>query len=66
MKRPVLYVIRPHLEAQARNLVGSDPFAESVLFPRAGHALFVDEPARFDAVVADFLARRVWPEKAAP
>ncbi len=66
VKRPVLYVIRPHLEAQARNLVGSDPFAESVLFPRAGHALFVDEPARFDTVVADFLARRVWPEKAAP
>ena len=59
--KPVLYVIRPHLEAQARNLVGSDHFAESVLFAHAGHALFVDEAQRFDAVVADFLARRVWP-----
>ncbi len=64
--RPVLYVVRPHLEAQARNLVATDPFAESVLFPRAGHALFVDEPERFDAVVSDFLARRIWPAASAP
>ena len=61
VSRPVLYVIRPHLEAQARNLVGSDHYAESVVFPHAGHALFVDESQRFDTVVADFLARRVWP-----
>ena len=66
MAKPVLYVIRPHLEGQARDLVGSDRFAESVLFAKAGHALFVDEPERFDAVVADFIARRVWPAKAAP
>ena len=61
VRRPVLYVIRPHLEAQARTLVATDPFAESVVFPHAGHALFVDEADRFDALVADFLARRVWP-----
>lgn len=66
MPKPVLYVIRPHLEGQARDLVGSDHFAESVLFAKAGHALFVDEPERFDAVVADFIARRVWPARAAP
>ena len=64
--RPVLYVVRPHLEAQARNLVAGDRFAESVLFPHAGHALFVDEPERFDAVVSDFLAHRVWPAASAP
>ena len=66
VRRPVLYVVRPHLEAQARTLVATDPFAESVLFPQAGHALFIDEPERFDAVVSDFLTRRVWPAAAAP
>ncbi len=31
------------------------------MFATAGHALFVDEPDRFDAVVEDFINRRVWP-----
>ena len=66
LTKPVLYVIRPHLEGQARDLTGSDRFAESVLFAKAGHALFIDEADRFDRVVADFIARRVWPAKAAP
>jgi microsomal epoxide hydrolase len=66
LEKPVLYVIRPHLQGQARDLTGSDPFAESVLFAKAGHALFIDETDRFDRVVADFIARRVWPAKAAP
>jgi microsomal epoxide hydrolase len=66
LAKPVLYVIRPHLEGQARELTGSDRFAETVLFPKAGHALFVDEPDRFDRVVADFIARRIWPTKVAP
>jgi microsomal epoxide hydrolase len=59
--KPVLYVIRPHLQAQAQNLLLDRPNDETVLFPTAGHALFVDEPERFNQVVADFLSRRVWP-----
>ena len=69
--KPVLYVVRPRLNAQAENLVKNHPSAEMALFSDAGHALFVDEPEHFDAVVSDFIARRVWPgaalpEKAAP
>ena len=64
--RPVLYIVRPRLEPQALNLVRNRPNAETVLFPVAGHALFVDEPERFNAVVRDFLERRVWPPHPAP
>ena len=60
--KPVLYVVRPRLTGQAANLTRNKPAAETALFADAGHALFVDEPERFDAVVADFVARRVWPQ----
>ena len=59
--KPVLYVIRPRLTGQAENLVKNHPTAETALFSDAGHALFVDEPERFDALVADFATRRIWP-----
>lgn len=59
--RPVLYVVRPHWEAQAENLARNRPGTESAIFTNAGHALFVDEPGRFDTLLADFLRRRVWP-----
>ena len=59
--RPILYVVRPAFAAQAANLAARDPLAETVEFTTAGHALFVDEAARFDALLADFIARRVWP-----
>lgn len=61
VRRPVLYVVRPRFAAQAANLVAKDGLAESALFPRAGHALFVDEPAQFDQLLDDFIRRRVWP-----
>ena len=64
--KPVLYVVRPRLSDQAGNLVLNHPGAETALFARAGHALFVDEPARFNALVADFAVRRVWPGTPAP
>lgn len=59
--KPVLYVIRPRWQAQAANLTAKHPNAEAVLFETAGHALFVDEPQRFNAVLTDFIARKVWP-----
>ena len=59
--KPILYVVRPRFAAQAANLAANDPLAETALFEQAGHALFVDEAAKFDALLADFLRRRVWP-----
>jgi len=59
--QPVLYVVRPHFAEQAANLAANDPVAEIALFQTAGHALFVDEAGRFNALLADFIRRRVWP-----
>ncbi len=59
--RPILYVVRPRFAAQAASLATKDPLAETVTFATAGHALFVDEAARFDALLAEFIRRRVWP-----
>lgn len=60
--QPILYVVRPRFAAQAANLAAKDPIAETAEFATAGHALFVDEPARFNALLADFIRRRVWPQ----
>jgi microsomal epoxide hydrolase len=60
-RKPVLYVIRPRWQGQAANLTARAPNAEAVLFDQAGHALFVDEPQRFNAVLNDFIFRKVWP-----
>lgn len=59
--RPVLYVVRPRWEAQAETLVRQRAGTEIEIFRNAGHALFVDEPARFNAVVDGFIRRRIWP-----
>ncbi|HWE46906.1 MAG TPA: alpha/beta hydrolase [Caulobacteraceae bacterium] len=59
--KPVLYVIRPRWEGQAANLERKHRSAEVAVFNHAGHALFVDEPDAFDAKVADFVKRKVWP-----
>jgi microsomal epoxide hydrolase len=57
---PILYCVRPHLSGQAANLARNDPDAECVLFADAGHALFVDDAMRFNAVLANFLRQKVW------
>ena len=58
---PVLYLVRPRLAAQAANLAEHDPDAESVVMQGVGHAMFVDDPTRFDTLVRDFIRRRIWP-----
>lgn len=58
---PVLYVVRPGFAAQAANLQRQRPDTETVVFAHAGHALFVDEAARFNALLLDFIHRHVWP-----
>ena len=59
--QPVLYVVTPRLAGQADNLRRHHPSAEAVVMPGVGHALFVDDPVRFDALLGDFIRRRVWP-----
>ncbi|MSP04765.1 MAG: alpha/beta hydrolase [Acetobacteraceae bacterium] len=59
--KPILYVVRPKFAAQAGNLTRNHPNAESVVLSNdVGHALFVDDPAGFNALVSDFLARKIW------
>jgi non-heme chloroperoxidase len=57
---PILYCVRPGLAGQAENLARKDDQAEIMIFGDAGHALFVDDAQRFNAVLADFLRNRVW------
>jgi len=59
--KPVLYVVRPSFEAQAENLQSKRPNTETALFADAGHALFVDDAAQFNALLAGFIHRRIWP-----
>jgi non-heme chloroperoxidase len=60
--KPVLYVVRPGwLSEQAANLARNRPGTQVAVFGDAGHALFVDDAARFNALLAAFLTRTVWP-----
>ena len=61
VRKPILYVVRPRFGAQAGNLAARHPLAETTVFETAGHALFVDEPGRFDQLLQSFIKRRVWP-----
>jgi len=55
--RPLLYVVTPPLAAQAQSLKAHRPATEIEIFENAGHALFIDEPDRFAAMLAGFLRR---------
>ena len=59
-QKPVLYIVRCGLAGQAGSLAANDPAAESVIMSGVGHAMFVDEPERFDSLLYTFLQRRVW------
>lgn len=61
VRKPILYIVRPRFAEQAANLAAQHPTAETALFSEAGHALFVDEPGRFDSLLQGFIRRRVWP-----
>jgi microsomal epoxide hydrolase len=52
--KPLLYVVTPQFEAQARNLQKNRPATQIEIFREAGHALFVDEPERFNSLLARF------------
>jgi non-heme chloroperoxidase len=53
-KKPLLYVVTPQFEAQAHNLKKNRPATQIEVFKNAGHALFVDEPERFNALIEKF------------
>jgi len=52
--KPLLYVVTPQFEEQARNLKKNRPATRIEVFTNAGHALFVDEPERFNRVIEAF------------
>jgi microsomal epoxide hydrolase len=54
---PLLYVVTPQFAEQASNLKRNRPQFEIAVFEDAGHALFVDEPERFNALLEDFVRR---------
>lgn len=59
--KPLLYVVTPQYQEQAANLQKNRPGTEVEVFTDAGHALFVDEPERFNALIGKFaesLSRR--------
>lgn len=55
--KPFLYVVTPQFEQQAANLKKNRPATQVEVFKKAGHALFVDEPERFNALIEKFIAR---------
>ena len=55
LDRPTLYVYAPRMKAQAAMLKAALPAARLELFAQAGHALFVDEAARFNRLLEEFL-----------
>ena len=60
-RKPVLYAVRPTFAGQAGNFAANAANGQVAIFEKAGHALFVDEPERFNRTVEDFLGRKVWP-----
>ena len=58
--KPVLYLVRPGLAGQAGNLALHHPGAETVVLDGVGHAMFVDDPTRFNGLLQSFITRRLW------
>ena len=52
---PLMYVVTERFRGQGENLKKHRPEAWVEVFPRAGHALFVDESERFNQLLDDFL-----------
>ena len=56
--KPVLYAVTPGLKSQGEMLKQKLPSARVEVFEDAGHALFVDDAARFNALIAEFASAR--------
>jgi non-heme chloroperoxidase len=55
VERPLLVAITPRFKAEAELIKAKAPSARIEIFEGAGHALFVDDAARFNSVVEEFL-----------
>lgn len=55
--KPLLYIVTPQYAEQAENLQKNRPGTEVEVFPEAGHALFADEPEKFNALIDRFAER---------
>ncbi len=55
-RKPLLYAVGAGLAGQAQSLQRQRPATRIEIFENAGHALFVDEAARFNALLAGFVA----------
>lgn len=53
--KPLLYVCEPFLESQGKLVQQNVPNARIEIMKDAGHALFVDEPQKFNDLVASFV-----------
>ena len=53
--KPLLYVVTAQFAEQAQSLRRHRPATQVALFETAGHALFVDEPDRFNDLLARFV-----------
>jgi microsomal epoxide hydrolase len=53
-RKPLMYVVTEQFAAQARNLLRHRPGTRVEIFEAAGHALFVDDPDRFNRVLLAF------------
>ncbi len=58
VRRPVYYAVTPRLRSQADQVAQNHPQPMVEIYDNAGHALFVDEAARFNASMEEFLSRR--------
>ena len=56
-RKPVFYAVTHSLRGQADTLSRKRPDTTTEIFPGAGHALFIDEAARFNARLDEFLER---------
>lgn len=53
--KPLLYIVSTQFAAQAKNLQENRPATDIAVFSDAGHALFADEPDKFNALLARFV-----------
>ncbi len=58
VRRPVYYAVTPRFRGQADLVAQRHPKPVIEVFDGAGHALFVDQAARFNASMQDFLSQR--------
>ena len=56
-RRPVLYAVTPRFRGQANLVAQRHPAASIDIYEDAGHALFVDQAARFNTRLESFMAR---------